>query len=133
MFFAQVFLAFQSHHLSTLLEESDAIVCNLSLLSYFIFYHPSVGTLPCVSPFFTIAVALRRGGLTRGKTLQRRGSMRIFIPLLSSRSPCQSWRQRLCRIVRRRKRFHLLILQSRELCHLLRRTQPSRCCRGRRC
>ena len=51
MFFAQVFLAFQSHHLSTLLEESDAIVCNLSLLSYFIFHHPSVGTLLYVSPF----------------------------------------------------------------------------------
>ncbi len=32
--YAQVFLAFQSQHLSTPILESGAVVCNLSLLSY---------------------------------------------------------------------------------------------------
>ena len=43
---------------------------------------------------FHIAVALRCGGLTRGKTLQRMGIYADFTPLQSLCSPCQSWRLR---------------------------------------
>ena len=37
-----------------------------------------------------------RAVLHKVKTLQRMGIYAGVIPLLSSRSPCQSWRQRLC-------------------------------------